>query len=463
MSDKTNTRRLGLTTLALAFSGGTTLLFNLVLVRVLPPSSYGGVARTFSLGMAVAQLTMAGVAPAIAREVAGGQDDDLRFSRARGGVWALGYSCGAVSLLYFPLALAGLAPTSVVSLLLGWALALVYAVYFGLKLLLFVLNWSARYAALEMISDVIFFVTLAVLALLAPTAGVLTFSVAYLFFIYAAVRLIGRRQSTTERLSVDRRILVYTGWASVATYASIGRFAVAVTLTGAIVGSPGAGRLAALLAIVMPFFLLPQAAAVLTFADVARARAVDGDAGLSVRLMCRVSAWVSALVICTCCLFGREVVQLALGSSYGSLTTSFLVLMLCVAPQVTALPAGQALAAQGAVRANAACAVAGFLVMLVGIVLLVPAYGVLGGSIAFGASMLVTGASVLFLGHLRFKIGLRELAGTATAIGLGLVAATLSETQLMARAGAVALVLPVGAALAWARWHPSPPAEYTEA
>jgi O-antigen/teichoic acid export membrane protein len=460
MSERTSTRRLGLTTVALACSGSTTLLFNLVLVRVLSPSSYGGVARTFSLGMAVAQLTMAGVAPAIAREVAAGRDDDQRFSRARGGIWALVCCCGAVSLLSPALAFAGLAPTTTASLLLGWALAFVYSVYFGVKLVLFVLDWPERYAALEMVSDAVFFLVLVGLALLAPTAAVLAFSLAYLFFIAAAVRLISRRQPTVERLRVDRRILTYTGWASVATYASVGRFAIAVTLTGAIAGSAQAGRLAALLAILMPFFLLPQAAAVLTFADVARTRVLGGDPGLPVRRMCRVSAWASALVICLCCLFAREVVQLALGAGYGSQTASFLILMLCVAPQVTALPAGQALAAQGAVRANAACAVAGFLAMLIGTVVLVPAYGVLGAAIAFGGSMLLTGASVLFLGHLRFKIGRPEVAGTVTAIGLGLVAAMLGETQLAARGVLVAVALLAAAiSIARTRWRVAPAAE----
>ena len=56
-------QRLGLTTIALASSGSTTLLFNLICVRVLSPGAYGNVARTFSLGMAVAQLTMAGSRP----------------------------------------------------------------------------------------------------------------------------------------------------------------------------------------------------------------------------------------------------------------------------------------------------------------------------------------------------------------------------------------------------------------
>ncbi len=429
-----DTRRLALTTIALGASGSTTLLFNLVLVRVLSPSSYGEVARTFSLGMAVAQLTMAGLAPAIAREVANTQGADAQFSSARGGVRVLAGVCAAVSILYLPLALAGLAPTTALSLLLGWALAFVYATYFGVKLMLFVLNWSTRYAALELSSDVLFLASLVLLAFVAPTAAALTFSVAYLFFILVATQLIRRHGSTSNRLEVDRGLLTYTGWSSIASYASIARFAIAVPLAGAISGSVAAGRLAALLAIVMPFFLIPQAAAVLTFADVARARATAADAGLPVRLMCRVSAAVSAVTIPLCCLFAGELIRVVLGNSYGSAKNSFLVLVLCLAPQIAAIPAGQALAAQGAVVANAASAVAGLAVLVGGLVVLVPAHGLLGGAIAFGASMLVTGITVLYLGHLRFGVGVRDLTGTMLAVALGLVCVGLGGLPLAARA-----------------------------
>ena len=145
---RASARRLALTTAAFAFSGGTTLVFTLVLVRVLSSNAYGDVARTYSLGMAVAQLTMAGLAPAVAREVANGRDDDERFSRARGALRVLAVVCGLVSCLYIPLALAGLGPTPSGQMLLGWALAFVYSLYFGVKPILFALDWSRRYAAL---------------------------------------------------------------------------------------------------------------------------------------------------------------------------------------------------------------------------------------------------------------------------------------------------------------------------
>jgi O-antigen/teichoic acid export membrane protein len=448
-------QRLGLTTVALASSGATTLLFTLVLVHVLPPTSYGNIARTFSLGMAVAQLAMAGIAPAIAREVAHGRDEHQRLGRARGAVTALAYCCGAVSLLYFPLVLAGFGPTNGLSLLLGWSLAFIYAAYFGLKLILFALNLSARYAAFELISDAVFFTTLILLALLAPTAGLLTFSLAYSLFIVLTTRLIYRRSSSTVRLPLNRRILTYTGWASVATYASVARYPIAVALTGALTGSTTAGRLAAVLSISAPFFLVPQAAAMLTFADVARAGASASDPSRAVRSMCQVSALVSALVIPTCCLFAPEIVRILLGASYGSAVTSFVVIALCVTPQIAGLAVAQALAAQGAVRLLAACSIAGFVVIIVGTVLLVPPHGLLGGAIAIGASQLVTGLVVLALGHSRYSIGPRELAGSAVAIGVGIIAVICDGAPLAARIGFELLVLTAIAYISWrTEWRP---------
>lgn len=439
-----STRRVALTTVAFACSGATTLAFNLVLVRVLSPSSYGEVARTFALGMAVAQLTMAGLAPAIAREVASGADEGMRLARGRVATRLIAYACAAVSFVYLPLAFAGFGPTGALSLLLGWALAFVYAYYFGLKLLLFVLNSAPRYAALELTSDVIFFALLLLLALVAPTAGVLAFSAAYAVFVIAATRWIRRRGRIDQPLGVDRRVLTYTGWASVATYASIGRFPIAVALTGALAGASAAAGLAALLAILMPFFLVPQAAAVLSFADVARDRTLGDATGASVRRMCGLSAWAAAIVIPVCCLFAHEGIRIALGGKYDGEVTSFLILMLCLAPQLTALAAGQALAAQGAVVANAACAAAGFAVLIVGTVVLAPLHGELGAAIAFGASMVLTGTSLLILGHYRFGIGIREVGGSATAVALGLVAISMDQTPLVSRVAIVLVLLVAG-------------------
>jgi O-antigen/teichoic acid export membrane protein len=274
---------------------------------------------------------------------------------------------------------------------------------------------------------------------------VLTFSVAYAVFIVIAVRLIARRGRGIERVQIDRGLATYTGWASIATYASIGRFTVAVALTGAIAGSVSAGRVAAILAIIMPLFLIPQAAGVLTFADVARAS--GGDAGGPVRLMCRISALVSAAIIITCCLFAHQVIRILLGARYDSTTSDFLILMLCVAPQIVSIPIGNALAAQGAVVLNATLSVTAFIVMLIGLILLVPAQGVLGAAIAFGVSMLATGVSMLVVGRIRFSLGIADIGGMLLGVGLGLVAIAFDGAPIVARVAVELLLLTSAAGL----------------
>jgi len=431
--------RFGLTTVAFATSGATTLIFNLVLVRVLSAAEYGSVARAFALGMAVAQLTMAGIAPAIARWVAQGADDESRFSRARGGALSVCLAALVVSSVYFPLAWTGLAPTTTLSLLLGWALALIYASYFGLKLLLFVAGLSTRYAVLELASDAALFVALALLAVLLPRAALLAFALAYGLFIAMAVRVLSRRGHSVARIPLDRRLAGYAGWASLATYASIGRFSVVVVVTGAIAGSPTAGRLTALLAIIMPFFLVPQVAATLTFADVARA-GKDG-AIRQIQTMCRVAGWVSAFAAVTFCLLANDVVHVLLGANSGGLTVSFVILVLAVTPQMLASPIGGALAAEGSVALTARASIAAFALMVVALGVLVPAYGLLGATIAFGVSMMASGLWAITIARKRFALGPRELAGTAVAITLGAVAILFKDAPFAARAASETVIV----------------------
>ena len=151
--------RVALTTLALAASGSTTLLFNIVLARRLSVAGFGEVARTYSIAMAVAQITMAAVAPAIAWRVAqeGSEEDPLarpriarRPARCRR-LYVVPLPCGGS---------AGLAP-------LGEALRrrrlgrrARLPDYFGLKVVLFALDQYRAYARLEFLSDGIFFACL---------------------------------------------------------------------------------------------------------------------------------------------------------------------------------------------------------------------------------------------------------------------------------------------------------------
>jgi O-antigen/teichoic acid export membrane protein len=397
--------------------------------------------------MAVAQLTMAGIAPALAREVARGPDDARRYARARGATRVLMGLTVAISVVYFPLALLGLAPTSGSSLYLGWLLSVIYATYFGLKMLLFALDRSTRYAALEFASDAVFFLTLAVVVALAPTAGILAFCVAYGMFVIRATRTFKVSSEGVQPVRPRRELVNYAGWASVATYASIGRFTIAVALAGVAAGSLVAGRLAALLAILMPLFLIPQAAGVLTFADVARAK-TDGSAATHVRRACRTAGWVAALTTAIACLFGHEIVSLLIGSHDGQLTLAFFVLMVAAGPQIVAIPLSNAVAAQGAVALNASFSVAAFAVMVISLPLLVAPLGLLGAAIAIAMSMLVNGCAAIAVARWRFGVTMHDVAGVVVGIGLACTAIALHELPLGVRVTLMLLGLAVGAALA---------------
>src|ERR1700733_4104245 len=66
---RSQVRRIALTVVAFAGSGGTTVAFNLVLVRAVGRGEYGSISRAYALAMALAQLVMAGAVPALARVV----------------------------------------------------------------------------------------------------------------------------------------------------------------------------------------------------------------------------------------------------------------------------------------------------------------------------------------------------------------------------------------------------------
>jgi O-antigen/teichoic acid export membrane protein len=204
-------------------------------------------------------------------------------------------------------------------------------------------------------------------------------------------------------------------------------------------GSVTAGRLAAVLAVIMPLFLIPQAASILTFADVARA--AGQDASSQVRLMCRVAGWAAAATVSGCCLFAHELVRILLGSRYGTEATDFTILILCVTPQILALPIGNALAAEGRVALTASLSIASFVVMLVGLAFLVPNHQALGGAIAFGLSMLAGGTCLIVAGYKRFGLGFWEIAGGPTGVALGGIAVTLNRSPLLLRIAGLLLCL----------------------
>ena len=372
-----------------------------MLAHALSRPAYGDVARSLSLALAVAQLTMAGLAPAVARAVAGGQDDGRRRARAAAARPLTLAACSAAALLVVPLAAAGLAPWRPGSVGPAVLVAAVYAVYFALKCVLFALDEVALYARWELIADGLFFAALALLVLLAPGAALLVFALAYGVFVLAVWR---RLAGARGRLAVDGGFRRYAALATVATYASVARLPLVTALAGALAGSRDAAGIAGVVAIVTPLFLVPQAAGMLTFAAVARAPGADHSA--RVGQLVRAVAVCSAAVVLPLALLARPVVELLLGPSYRNVAASFVIVALGSLPQLVATPVANAISGEGAVGLNAALASVSLAVALGGAALLVPAYHVVGAACALAASMSVLGLGTLAVGRRRFALRL---------------------------------------------------------
>jgi O-antigen/teichoic acid export membrane protein len=438
-------RRLGLPTVALAASGSTTLGFNLVLARSLSPDQYGEIARAFAVSMAVAQLTMASIAPAVARIVAGAPDDDRRFGLAPSAIKIVACMSALVALLYIPLAVAGFVPEGPGLFLGGLALAVVYATYFGIKMILFALDRVREYARLEFLSDALFFALLVALVAWRPDGALFSLALAYLVFVALGWQYVSVRAQARRPVKLDRAVARYSALALVSTYASVVRFPAAIALAGFLATSAVSAEIALVVGLVMPLFLIPQAAGAITFAEVAR----DPEGGpKGVRAMVHVIALLSSLVCVLVALFAQPILELIGGAAYTSTAPAFVVVLLCLVPQLAAIPIGNAAAARGGIAVKAAISTVGLLVVVVGTLFAAPEYGATGAAVALGIGLAVAGTLSLAYGFVHYGLRVSDVSGALVITAAGVLATTISDELAVS---ALIVVLGVVAAFTLAR------------
>ncbi len=435
-------RRLAWTAAALATSGSTTLVFNVIVARVLSREDFGHVARVFAGAMIVAQVTMASVAPALTRVIAQPHEERERLRLAPAGTRLLVVAVVPTSLLCVVLAAAGLTPDDPLSILLGWALALVYPIYFGLKGILFAVGLVRTYGLLELATDIVFFALLAVFAWLLPSATLAVFSLAYGLFVIVTAWLIRRSADRTAAIHLDRSFVRFGALALVATYTSVTQAAAVVLIAGRLGSSADAAEIAAVVALTTPLGLLPQAAGILSFVDAARK---GDDFGPALRATLRS---ISALVGLGCFAFGvlaGPIIEVVLGPRYAGILPTLLVALLgaSVAPAIG--PVASALSGEGRVGLNASISFAAFVIAIVGAVVTVPKLGALGAAIALAGAYTAAAGTVFAFGRRRYGLRVADVAGApalaASGICLGSVALSLPLRVVAAVACVAAIAL----------------------
>ena len=393
--------------------------------------------------MLVAQLSMAGVAPALARYVAQGDDDEQRLSRARAASAMLLTVTGALALLY-PLAVGvGIAPASSPSIVWGTALAFIYAYYYGVKIVLFSLDQIRRYAVYEFTADAVFVCVIVVASSVAPDEALAAFPIAYALFLAVALsrmRVRGGLRESGKSSFWSGALSGYAALSFIATFGFVARMPVITVVSGLSRSSQVAGHIAAIMALTVPLYLIPQAAGMVTFARIARS--VPGTSGVGIaRTTVRVAVISSALVALFIVAAPRAV-PLLLGGRGRPFVGELVLICASSVLQLASIPATNAISAEGRVRVTAGISLTGLALTLLLAVFLVPIWGVWGAAVALSTATLVTGGLALAYARRMFGLSLGVVA-TSSAFA-GVFAATEIAHPLGVLAGAALWVCGLG-------------------
>jgi O-antigen/teichoic acid export membrane protein len=433
--------RLALSVVALAASGSTTLLFTVLVARAMGPAGFGPVARTFAVAMAAAQIPMAGLTPAVARYIAG--LDVLDQLPAGRDAWRFGLIGGFGSgVVFLVCAAVGVCSPEPVLLIGGASLAVVYPIYFNLKISLFALRKIREYAALEIGSDIVFVALLAAVVMSGhPRAAVSVFAVAYgLFCIVGALRL-ARCAPRSARIRVDRGFARFSLLSFVSTYASVGRFPLLVVIAGAAGGSVAAGRVAPALAIATPLMLVPQAAGLLAFVD--SAASPKGGADEKIRSLARIVAFVALVGVVLVIVGGSWFARLLLGTRFSG--PELMIIGAGLLPLVLGTTSANALAGRGKIGRTTAISTAS---LAAGILITWAAtsrYGATGAAAGIAAASALTG-----VGNLRAAgraLGGAPWLTAALAACVGILGASFLGSSGPGRLLCLAGVVPFGIAV----------------
>jgi O-antigen/teichoic acid export membrane protein len=441
---RSQARRIALTVVAFAGSGGTTVAFNLVLVRAVGRGEYGSISRAYALAMALAQLVMAGAVPALARVVGSSGQGEGRAGRAHAALRIVLIMAASLVPVYVALSIAGLSSTQPQYLIWGALLVIIYATYFAGKVFLFVLNDVQKYAWLEISSDIVFVLALGALAAFDPRDSLAVFSIAYGWFLYRLHRYLADRRG---ELHIKRKDVRFALLALLASYSTSARFPLVIAAAGAATSSFAAAKIAAILNIAIPLQLLPQAVSMLAFADIAR----DGvDASKSVKTMAIGVAALSGWVVACGMALSGSATEIALGGRYVGSGPSFAVLLAGMSIYIAMMPVGNALAGAGHAGINAISGGAGLVVAVVGTVL-VASSGSTAVAIVVAASFAVTSGTLVLPARRWLGFGFEPLLagvampatagiallilGPTVIIGVGIPLVGLAVTALLVRAG----------------------------
>jgi O-antigen/teichoic acid export membrane protein len=428
-----------MTVIALTFLGMTNLVFNILIAKEFDAATLGSLNLVISTALLFSLIITTGFGSAVTKYLAeylGKRDSNgarLSFQISFKFVFVL-------SALLFIFAVILSEPISNIIgverklFLFATPLIPLYAFYELYKNSYYGVNIVKKYLRNEIISDIIFFMILGVVVFYLRCWLILPFILLYLVFtmLSTADFFCYLKPVKVKQKGITKNIVAFASISFIGTFASMSRMRLSMVLSGVYVSAEHVGYYAAAYSFLTALYLIPRAMSLVIFPSFSYHYGKNDYRGIT-KILNQSTRWLSIIILLLggiAVFLSKNILQLLFGSEYANASLTLQVLILSACASIVAIPAVNSLSGTKYVKIPNIAGVLGLISCLVLWPFLIPKYGIVGTSIGFLISTIVTSSIPMYYAWKYFNLDLKKFSQILLISFLILVVSLLIESAL---------------------------------
>lgn len=408
-----------LTIVALIFLGMTNLVFNILIAKEFDAATLGSLNLVISTALLFSLIITTGFGSAVTKYLAeymGKRDSNgarLSFQISFKFVFVL-------SALLFIFAVILSEPVSNIIgverklFLFATPLIPLYAFYELYKNSYYGVNSVGKYLRNEVISDIIFFTVLSVVVFYLRCWLILPFILLYLVFtmLSTADFFCYLKPVKVKQKGITKSIVAFASISFVGTFASMSRMRLSMVLSGVYVSTEYVGYYAAAYSFLTALYLIPRAMSLALFPSFSYHYGKN-DYGIITKILNQSTRWLSIIILLLggiTVFLSKNILQILFGSEYTNASLTLQILILSACTSIVAIPAVNSLSGTKYVKIPNIAGVLSLISCLVLWPFLIPKYGIVGTSVGFLVSTIVTSSIPLYYAWKYFNLNLKKFS-----------------------------------------------------
>lgn len=427
------------TMFALVLLGLTKLIFNVTIGRVFGATVLGSINIAISTSLLLSYIITTGFGPATVKFLAEcrGRDD---IDAAKSVFKLILVLVVMLSMVVMSMALLF---SSVVSERIGieedlfvisTVLIPLYALYMFYKNAYYGLGEIKKYAKIELLSDILFFISIVVFVFYIKALLILPFIIMYIVFLIISLYdlRIHLTPSGTQSTNIYKGVLAFAGISFIGTFASMGRANLSITLSGVYVDTISVGYYAAAYSILTIFQFAPLAVGrVIAPAFSYRysqnnITSVGKLLNISTTYLLIVLSLMGAIGI----ILSSQILQIMYGTEFIYASTVLCIMIISIYISIIAMPSISSLSSTKYIKIPNIAGVLGLVTSLGAWYILIPCYGIEGTAIGYLLGAIVNSLIPLYYARKFFRLNIRKNVSIVVTTAIILLLALTARTVI---------------------------------